>query len=142
MISIHSLYGFLLGKVAQKIAEESKPLLDEYGLSLKQFGTLAVVYEYPEASQKEIGNMQKIDRTSCGQIIDQLQSKGYLIRLQCETNRKANVIRLTESGKACIESLWTDKIACEHKVLSCLSNSEKSELLRILKKVIGGMANE
>ena len=142
MVSIYSLYGFLLGKIAHKIEEVSQLLLDEYGLSLKQFGTLAVIYEYPEASQKEIGDIQKIDRTSIGQIIDYLQGKGYIVKSQCETNRKANIIKLTENGKRCLTSLWTDIKDLENNVLSCLSDLEKHELLCVLKKVVGGLENE
>lgn len=142
MISIHSSYGFLLAKAAHKFEEVAQPSFDKFGLTPKQFGTLLVISEYPKATQKKIGEIQKIDRTSIGHIIDQLQSKGYITKSQSSSDRKANIINLTEGGNNCIKLLWKEKEDWENRVLSCLSNLEKDELFYILKKVVGVVDNE
>lgn len=57
--------------------------LEAVGLNYRDsryYGVLLAVYNYPQLTQLKIGEKLSIDRTSIGQLIDELERKGLVHR--------------------------------------------------------------
>jgi DNA-binding MarR family transcriptional regulator len=135
--SLYDFCGFLLAKVnLRKNALFEAPLADA-GLTAKEFGTMVVVSDNPDLTQKEVGNAQHIDRNSIGQVVDALEAKGLLERLQRADDRRVYNLRLTAAGKKKLAKMVPKFERCENELLSALDDGEKKQFMELLKKIGG-----
>jgi DNA-binding MarR family transcriptional regulator len=135
--SLYDFYGFLLAKVIHRKNALFELPLAEAGLTAKEFGTMVVVSDNPDLTQKEVGSIQRIDRNSIGQIVDALEAKCLLERLQRADDRRAYNLRLTPIGKKKLEKIVPEFERCENELLSGLDAGEKKQFLELLKKIGG-----
>ena len=76
--------GFLLGTVLRKQEMLLENTLKDLEISLKEYALLMVISNSEKKlTQLEAGNQLQFDRTSVGQLIDGLCSKGFIERNTC-----------------------------------------------------------
>jgi DNA-binding MarR family transcriptional regulator len=80
--------------------------LVKFGITSKHFGTMLIVSENPNITQVEVANIQRVDRTTMGQLIDLLEDKQLLKRTRHPSDRRAYCLKLTPEGEEAINSLW------------------------------------
>ena len=134
-MKIEDSLGFKLAKAAQRMHELFEEDLTRSGITSKQNGTLLVIHEHQNLTQKEVALIQRIDQTTMGQIVDQLAEKGLLMRIKHPTDRRAYCLVLTDAGKRLINSLWVDMKQCEDVFLQKLNPNEVSQLWSLLEKI-------
>jgi DNA-binding MarR family transcriptional regulator len=105
------------------------------GITSKHFGTLLIVGENPNVTQVEAANIQRVDRTTMGQLIDLLEDKQLLKRNRHPSDRRAYYLQLTSKGEEVIGTLWGYMKVCEEEVLSVLDGHEKMLFLDSIKKI-------
>jgi DNA-binding MarR family transcriptional regulator len=135
IFSIQDSLGFELAKAIQNIEELFAKELEKFGISSKHFGTLLIVSENPNITQVEAAKIQRVDRTSMGQLIDLLEGKQLLNRNKHPTDRRAYCLQLTSKGEDVVDFLWGYMKTCEEKVLSVLDEQEKMLFLNLIKKI-------
>lgn len=132
---IESSLGFKLSKAAQRMFELFRPALDEAGITSKQNGAMLIINEHPNLTQKEVAEIQGTDRTTMGQIIDQLEKKHLLVRVKHPSDRRAYWLELTEKGKNLIDILWATMKEREDVFLKKLDEDERKQLFILLDKI-------
>lgn len=55
--------------------------------------------------QDQLAKIFKINRSTVTRAINQLENKGYVIRIIDDKNKKTNIISLTDLGKNCLEKI-------------------------------------
>jgi len=73
--------------------------------------------------------------------IDRLEKKGLVRRAPDAKDRRARIVHLTEKGKTLISAAFREHEADMEVLTSCLSASEKTTLISLLKK-LGKTATE
>ncbi|WP_200411901.1 MarR family winged helix-turn-helix transcriptional regulator [Virgibacillus salexigens] len=114
-----------------RIKEKLSPLK----LSARQFGILQYLEEYPNSSQKQVGNVLQIDRTIMVAHIDYLEDIQCVQRFRNPEDRRSFGLTTTEQGreKLKVGCNYLEKI--ELDVLSSLTDKEQKDLKSILLKV-------
>jgi DNA-binding MarR family transcriptional regulator len=100
MFEIENSLGFLLAKAYQRGYSLFKKPLEKFGLTPKQFSLLAFLWKQDGLSQIELSEKCQIDRTTIGGLLDRLEKLGYVSRHPHPDDRRAYLIRLTDSGKS------------------------------------------
>ena len=108
-------------------------MLAPIGLSARQVGILTLVIELEPMTQKALGDLLRIDRTTMVTLIDDLERKGYVTRERHPRDRRAFLIEPTDDGRAAktgaIEILDEQK----RRFLAPLNPDQQAELLALLK---------
>ncbi len=110
MFDVEQSIIFNVVKAHQYVTAEFRAEYKEWGISPPQFFVMAFLWSKDGLSQVELSQKSKIDRTTIGGIIDQLEKAGLLIRQSFPRDRRAHRIVLTEKGKSLEEDLC--KAAC------------------------------
>jgi DNA-binding MarR family transcriptional regulator len=97
----------------------------EAGLNPPQYGALSYLFDAPN-----------IDRTSVGQLVDQLEAKGLLERRVNGADRRAKLLRLTARGMKLRERLRPKAHLVQANLLATLIPAERETLLELLVRVI------
>ncbi len=87
-----------------------------------------------QLSQTEIANIMEIDKNTTRFLIDSLESRGSLERRKNPTNRKENLIIITEEGKKQAKKIFSATLQHERNLLNALSDEEFATLHRLLAK--------
>ncbi|WP_340084302.1 MarR family transcriptional regulator [Siminovitchia sp. FSL H7-0308] len=128
-------YGFLLGKVLQRMETKFVEGLSPVKINARQYGVLLFIEESPYSSQKDISEKLQIDRTTMVSHIDHLEGLGYVERTRNPNDRRSYSLLITPKGKDVVDSRWKFLIDTELEVLAPLSDQEKQLLKEILIKV-------
>ena len=139
-MSPHSLHlpdhtGFLVRR-AQQVhlavwADEVGP-----GLTNIQFGVLNVLRGTGGASQRELCDALGLDRSTVAGLVARLEGRGLVARDRTSSDRRRNLVRLTEDGVAEHERLLPRATRVDEVLTGPLSPEDASALRRLLQRVL------
>jgi DNA-binding MarR family transcriptional regulator len=120
------------GELSRRLANEMLAPID---LEAREVGILTLVIERAPMTQKVLGDLLSVDRSTMVALIDDLEIKGYVERRRHPGDRRAFLIHPTEAGKTA--KLDAVRILDEQKrrFLSPLTSAEQRQLLRLLKRL-------
>ena len=110
--------------------------LSEHNIDLTQvqFAALSVVREFLEIDQTSIARHIACDRATTGGVIDRLEKKGYVRRVDQKKDRRRNLIVITEDGRKVFENAIPVVWLVQQDIMRGLDGVEREELLRLLVK--------
>jgi DNA-binding MarR family transcriptional regulator len=97
---IYRSFGFLAAKASEELLELLQPHLDEEKITVRQMGILILLEDRPGVTQKQIGAVQRIDRTTVTQQIDLLEQANLVKRVQSADDRRSYNLHLTKKGRS------------------------------------------
>lgn len=89
-------------------------------------------------AQKELAYVLGIRSQSLAELLTKMESKGLVSREPNPADRRTSIVSLTPAGKAAARELDQDTDR-EFDPFSLLSDDERAELDRLLRKLIGGV---
>jgi DNA-binding MarR family transcriptional regulator len=108
----------------------------DVGLTPLQYATLSYLFDEPDIDQNGLAVRLGVDRTSAGQLIDQMESKGLVERRINGQDRRARLLRLSRSGTKLRERLRPKAHLMQARLLGSLTPTEREILLELLVRVI------
>ena len=128
-------YEFLISRPAQRIREMTERTLAPLRITPKQYGILAAIQFKGPSTQRAIGDMLKIDRTTMVQLIDSLEEKGLVDRKDHPKDRRYYLLHLTSSGVELFKKAHRLVLKAEEEFLKPLSKAERQSLRKFLSKL-------
>jgi DNA-binding MarR family transcriptional regulator len=126
---------FLLYRAAQDSHALANRMLCDVGLAARQVGILTLIIEIEPMTQKALGEILRIDRTTMVALIDDLEQKELVARQRHPQDRRAFLIHPTSRGtkaqKAAIDVLDRQ----QERFLSPLRPSQRRQLVELLKRL-------
>jgi len=101
-----------------------------------QFAALTALDQRPRASQRELGRVLDLDRSTIADLVARMVRRRLIERERDEDDRRRNVLQLTAAGRDELARLRPRVEAIEPTVTGGLSPSERDELRRLLHRVL------
>lgn len=110
--------------------------LRPWNLSSSQFNALLVLRAAgPDGLlMGELGRRLVVTKSNVTGLADRLEREGLIARSE-HRDRRATVLRLTDKGRALLDSSRTDHAARLAELTSALTDREKRTLIRLLRKL-------
>lgn len=125
-------------RTATVLSAKASQLFRGYGLTEAQFNVLfALKFTDNDITQAELGKRLVVTRASITSVLDKLESKGWVKRIDVPENRRIHHVGLTEPGRALVNEVEPAYRREIHSVLGELSDDECRELMRVLETVRG-----
>lgn len=124
----------VLQRAMKKIDGKIGKDLREKGITSSQFSVLDVLYTKGEMRICEL--IEKLLSTSGNitVVVKNMEKKGWLYRKSCPRDKRAFLVGLTDEGKKLFENLLPEHRKEIEETYGILSDEERRELIRILKK--------
>lgn len=122
----------LSNTVSQAIAEMYG---ERYHLSVAQWRALAVVGRFPDLSAVEVAERTMMDKVAVSRAVAELIRDGRLDRTVDRKDRRRSVLNLSVEGRAVYNEVAPLALACEARLQSVLTTTERAALERILDKL-------
>src|ERR1700749_3699233 len=93
-------------RTAETLGNASRVFFDRWDLSPSQFNVLNLLHNLPEGcSQIELSRRLIMHRSNVTGLVDRLESRGLLRRIDNATDRRAFTIILTPAGKKLVATI-------------------------------------
>ncbi len=111
--------------------------LSTYDLTTAQFGVLEVLYHLGDLKICELIDKTLSTSGNMTVVIRNLEKEGLIKRHVNETDRRAFVIGLTDAGRTLIKPVFEQHLFLLDDVFGRLTEADKFELLKLIKKLNG-----
>ena len=101
-----------------------------------QFAVLTVLDQRPGASQRELGRVLDLDRSTIADLVTRMVRRGLIERERDQDDRRRNVLQLTPAGRDELAHLRPRVEAIEPTLTAGLRPGERDELRRLLYRIL------
>lgn len=131
---LNDLIGYQLGRAYLRSHAKYLKIIAKHGLASGHFSILTLINNNLSLSQTALAKASGLDRSSITLIANQLIKLKYIEKKQ-GINARTNVLVITEEGKSALKSIEKSVLKHEYEILSELTDTEKEQLLSLLKKI-------
>lgn len=107
-----------------------------FDLTPVQYAALAAIAANPAIDQITLAGLIAYDRTTITGVIDRLAQKGLVVRRASARDRRSRELSITDDGRRTLAAITPAVEAAQRLMVRGLSESEASELTRLLQKAI------
>ena len=97
---------------------------------------LSILKLQPEISQKQLSYLLHMRNQSLGELLAKLEKAGMITRTPSQEDKRAMIIRLTETGKSAADTIEEIRNTAD-MAFDSLAESERENLRELLMKIIG-----
>jgi MarR family transcriptional regulator, temperature-dependent positive regulator of motility len=128
----------LLHRVLQIALDIYNAETGEGALTQRQYAVLKALDEAQTGSsvtQTDLVQSTGIDRSTLADMVTRMTTKGLLIREKSAADGRANLVSLSEAGKAALAEITPKVAAADAAILSLLSPPKRDSFVKLLRKV-------
>ena len=130
-----------LNLAACKLKQYSAAMLKQYnvGLTPEQFLLIDLLWNQGPMSQQKMADMMQKDKNSITKLVDALEKKELVVRQKDKTDRRSNLLVLTEKAEGLKLGAKEKGISILDNMLEGISEEELKSFLETLSKLTGNM---
>lgn len=114
-------------------------------ITQRQFTVLAAAGAAPDPdggrTQNDLVRATGIDRSTLADLVARMQAKGLLRRERSATDARANIVRLSTSGRAALDAGAGPSAAADARLLALLAPKKRAAFLKILAALAAAADN-
>lgn len=136
-VDFENSIGPWLGKTVKILEYYLQERFNEHGLDLtkEQMIVLKKLHDKDGLSQNELAFLTLRNKSSLTRLLSKMEKKNYILRKQCNDDKRINKVYLTNYGK---DTFIKTKPAIKEMISATehnISDSEKQQIIKILKKI-------
>jgi DNA-binding MarR family transcriptional regulator len=124
---------FWLKRAAQYSADLYAVQLGKSGLTQRQFTVLEAVLRNEGGSQTALVKGTGIDRSTLADLVNRLQTQGYLRRQRSDKDARVNFVFLTASGRAVLNNAQPHMSLVDQALIDTLPSRNRKMFLASLQ---------
>ncbi len=128
-----------ISRAARHLADALKIVFDAHGLNAGEFDVLATLRRAGEPHQLTPTALFKSAMLSSGAMtnrLNRLEERGLITRSPDPNDMRGTIVSLSPAGLDLVNTVVTEHVANEHRVLSALTDAESAALARLLRKLL------
>lgn len=133
--SLRRFIGYRLKRAYGTLRSDLLGRLDSLGLRITTFSTLLLIVDNPGLRQSALAVALDIRRSNMVAIIDDLESRGWIVRKRVPADRRAFALFATSSGSRVCKKAMALAVENESTILNCLTDAELKTLSTLLAKI-------
>lgn len=105
------------------------------GLTQRQFAVLEVVGGHQGLSQTDLVRLTGIDRSTLADLVARMDTKGLLVRERSTLDARAMVVRLSDEGRAALETARPHMAVADERLLALLPKAKREVFVALLTEL-------
>ncbi len=134
--------GFLLRRTHQISAAVFESACAEVGLTPAQYGVLTVLAAEPGLDQTRLARALAFDKVTVMRVLKGLEERRLVLRERSSVSRRQMTVSLTPQGQEVLQAAREPAERAYQRLLSPLSQSQRSQLIELLQTLTDGLADE
>jgi len=141
--SLNSSPSHLLHRVLQIALDQYGSEVGEGGLTQRQYALLKAIDDHKGPDGKSLSAMSQtdlvvatgIDRSTLADMVTRMTTKGLLMREKSTSDARANLISLSDQGKAALIEIAPKVAKADDAILALLSPPKREGFVKLLRKL-------
>lgn len=129
------LLGYNLAQADIPIKKAFIKYLGPLGLRPVEYTVLTLVMSNENVTQKQLSQALSVSAPNMTIILDRLEQRQLIRRTRSETDRRMQIIGMTDEGLELVQRAETISVSMEKEILRHLSPAEQAILFELLQKV-------
>jgi DNA-binding MarR family transcriptional regulator len=133
---IYKQPGHLIRRAYQMVmavfAEETKG----FGITPVQFSALIVIREQPGIDATRVAELIYFDRATIGNVLDRLETKGFIQREAGKQDRRTKRLFITPRGMALVKKIERLTPRISNRVVAPLAPADRAKLMTMLNQLV------
>ncbi|UDF03697.1 MarR family winged helix-turn-helix transcriptional regulator [Asticcacaulis sp. AND118] len=125
----------LLHRVLQIALDIYTEETGDSALTQRQYALLLAADSTEGLTQTDLVKATGIDRSTLADMVARLITKGLLERERSATDARANLVRLSDEGRAALSEIRPKVEAADERILSLLSPPKRDSFLKLLRRI-------
>ena len=140
-VNEREVFSILTGKISSTI---NRALLrafsqEDLHITTEQWSVLSCLWNEDKVTQSDLCDLTRKDKPSMTRLIDNLQRSKIVVRVPHATDRRVNLIHLTQYGASLREKVTAVVQSVVDKALKDVSESEIMVARTVLNKIIANL---
>ncbi len=136
-IDLNEYFPFFLGAISNRWTNTSSRLyLDQFGIGIGEWRVLSSIRSLGQASSQEIVGLISMDAGAVSRSVAKLESGGFVEPVQGKFAGRTKPYTLTDAGADLHGRISDVALQREGLMLSGLNPDERTELLRLMRKIM------
>ena len=142
-LKFHMNMGMLINSAQRAMTKKFVQNATDSGLdiSLDQWMVLGPIWQLESASQKELGEMCLKDKTNITRIIDALEQKNLVVRVEDQIDHRIKRVVLTNAGKQLFFDVLPIMEKTREEVRKDISNKDIETFKVVLSKILKNLTD-
>jgi DNA-binding MarR family transcriptional regulator len=140
MIASPQALAELLGRLLQQLNRASSPelfrMLGELGLSFTQVKALHLLRDADDVHVTDVAGSLGMSLPAMSRALDGLVQRSFVERRECETDRRAKLVRLLPAGRAALDEIERARASALEEFTATLSDEERAGLHATLLPIV------
>lgn len=128
---------WLLHRAAQRLRTATGEQAEQHGIQLRDHIVLSALHKTPDLTQIELGRALGQDKTTLMSQLDRLERAGLIARRTDPGDRRARILRITESGEAVRSTVADASADVEVAALRGFSRGQVALFRSMLFDIVG-----
>ena len=136
-LDFENMIGFNIGKTSHLMINAFHRSIQPLGLdvTLPQLGMLHFIFCHGEISQQELAEATDKDKSAVLRGIDILERKGYVSRIADATDRRKNILRISEKALEILDTVKPHFMEHANIMTHDIPENEINTCMQVLKKM-------
>ncbi|TRZ93730.1 MAG: MarR family transcriptional regulator [Rhodocyclaceae bacterium] len=130
-----ALVGYNCRQVTMVMGPRFAKRMAKLGIRRMEFAVLMLVRGDEQINQKRLAKIIHVAPSNLNLVLDRLESVGWLVRYRNPLDKRSQFVKLTPRGLRKCEIAEKAAIETENEATSALTDQERAELVRLLRKV-------
>ena len=139
MSAMNEHIGYRIRILQLRIFQDIDERMQRLGMTLGAYTALVTIHENPGVRQGLLGVAMHVKRPNMTKLINGLERAGLVSRSTPPDDKRAVELRLTPSGRERLAQASREVVAHDHEIGKLLSQTERSEMMRLLDRVSEGI---
>lgn len=125
----------VLSRAHKAISEQTNQFFQASGVNPTEFAVLELLYHKGKQPLQKIGGKILLASGSITYVIDKLEKRGFINRVNCPTDRRVTYAEISEEGKKFMAEIFPEHEKKLHELTNALSKEEKEQAIELMKKL-------
>ena len=127
--------GYTLCRIARKIHYQVDEIFKPYGITVEQWAALKTIEEKAPLSQKQLSDSLEKNQNTVKALVTHLLSKGWITRHQDPSDKRNQLLTLTETGQQITQELSFLDEKANLAFLQTFTAEENETFSKLLAKI-------
>lgn len=135
IVEMDTHLGYQLRRTYGAVRKNLIRIFGDEGLAPGQFSILMLIAANPGYTQTAISELARLDRSTIVPTISHLEKIGFVERQKSKTDARAHAVYITGKGQTALGVIAPKLKVSEDRLTADLSESEKQELIVVLRNI-------
>jgi MarR family transcriptional regulator, lower aerobic nicotinate degradation pathway regulator len=106
---------------------------NRYEMTSVQYAALTAIQKHPDVDATRLSALIAFDRSTIGDVLERLESKGWVVRGPSPADRRIKLLRLTPAGATLLRTVEASVQRVQDRLLAPLAPRDRATMVRLLK---------